>query len=589
MLFGGCPCSRCIAYRRSYCCVEQSETVFEQVVFRCQFLPVFVKRRPSCPDTILDFGRFLLLECNQLAWVSHAFTSCQDFNFNIVDLHFFFRFRAKAGCWEHSSFLGGSWDPLFQYFPWIRTTFFFEADPWRLRTKARRRRTSGLCGSRGRGRSGRFPFLFFFCQRWVTSFSITSLITSVTWGVETSLCSTVPPEMRLERDCLDDNIVSVTRDMVERGNSVNFFVAHRCVLAHFAWSISCFWCVTCNSGATLCFTERPLILPLRLVLITLTVSSETGALLRTTIPSATYHSRSDSFTSVLLFSAPSLTPQQTARTERSRDVVLKYRLALLNRFLFEKAPNSSPTRTQNHMWKSTTISFPPHDQNVLLNNWINHLHPDLKHARQPSDTEPSSHSSLSSFAPSSSSWGHTFLWNLHVWSVLGHVRRQWRENHNIYRTQPRIICWSPPTGRIRIKCKIKNCTSRYRGAVFSVCHPPLPWRHARLCNFTTISAANPLQKLFLTLHRRASACSACRGLRGCTSLTRHLNPFHLLIRFGLLIKLQNSCTFPLFTPCSWDWQWQWQWHTQRSPSNICQWPGLTSMSERVMTPRTRVC
>ena len=88
MLFGGCPCSRSIAYRRSYCCVEQSETVFEQVVFRCQFLPVFV--------TSLDFGRFLLLECNQLALVSHAFTSCQDFNLKIVDLHFFFRFRAKA-------------------------------------------------------------------------------------------------------------------------------------------------------------------------------------------------------------------------------------------------------------------------------------------------------------------------------------------------------------------------------------------------------------------------------------------------------------------------------------------------------------
>ena len=45
--FGGCPCSRCVALRRSYCCVEQSETVFGQVVFRCQFLPVFGERLPS--------------------------------------------------------------------------------------------------------------------------------------------------------------------------------------------------------------------------------------------------------------------------------------------------------------------------------------------------------------------------------------------------------------------------------------------------------------------------------------------------------------------------------------------------------------
>ena len=55
-----------------------------------------MKRRPGCPDTILDFGRFLLLECDQLALVSHAFTSCQDFHFNIADLHFFFRVRTKA-------------------------------------------------------------------------------------------------------------------------------------------------------------------------------------------------------------------------------------------------------------------------------------------------------------------------------------------------------------------------------------------------------------------------------------------------------------------------------------------------------------
>ena len=96
MLFGGRPCFRCIAYRRSQCCVEQSDTVFEQVFFRCQLLHVFVKRRPDCPDTILDFGRFLLLKCNQSVQVSHAFTSCQDFNFNVIDLHFFFRFRAKA-------------------------------------------------------------------------------------------------------------------------------------------------------------------------------------------------------------------------------------------------------------------------------------------------------------------------------------------------------------------------------------------------------------------------------------------------------------------------------------------------------------
>ena len=117
--FGGCPCSRCVAYRRSYCCVEQSETVFEQVVFRCQLLSVLVKRRPGCPDTILDFGRFLLLECKLLAKVSHAFTSCHDLNFNTVDLHFFFRVRTQAALVAENFRL--SWvSPetyVFQYFP----------------------------------------------------------------------------------------------------------------------------------------------------------------------------------------------------------------------------------------------------------------------------------------------------------------------------------------------------------------------------------------------------------------------------------------------------------------------------------------
>ena len=76
VFIGGCPCSRCVAYRLSYRCVEQPETMFEHVVFRCQLLPVLVERRPSYPDSILGFGRLLLQERNRLAQVSHAFSSC---------------------------------------------------------------------------------------------------------------------------------------------------------------------------------------------------------------------------------------------------------------------------------------------------------------------------------------------------------------------------------------------------------------------------------------------------------------------------------------------------------------------------------
>ena len=89
VLFCGCPCSRCVAYRRSYHCVEQPESMFEQVVFRCQFLPVLVKCRPSSPDSISDFGRLLLQERNHLAQVSRASSSCQYFEFYVSAFSFF--------------------------------------------------------------------------------------------------------------------------------------------------------------------------------------------------------------------------------------------------------------------------------------------------------------------------------------------------------------------------------------------------------------------------------------------------------------------------------------------------------------------
>ena len=47
---------------------------------------VLVERRPSSPD----FGRLLLLESNHLAQVSRAFSSCQYFDFYVIDFNFFF-------------------------------------------------------------------------------------------------------------------------------------------------------------------------------------------------------------------------------------------------------------------------------------------------------------------------------------------------------------------------------------------------------------------------------------------------------------------------------------------------------------------
>ena len=46
------------------------------------------------PDSILDFGRLLLQERNRLAQLSHAFSSCQYFDFNVIDFNFLSCVRA---------------------------------------------------------------------------------------------------------------------------------------------------------------------------------------------------------------------------------------------------------------------------------------------------------------------------------------------------------------------------------------------------------------------------------------------------------------------------------------------------------------
>ena len=51
-------------------------TAGDDVVVRCQLLPVLVECRPGSPDTILDFGPLLLQERNRLAQV--FFGSCEQ-------------------------------------------------------------------------------------------------------------------------------------------------------------------------------------------------------------------------------------------------------------------------------------------------------------------------------------------------------------------------------------------------------------------------------------------------------------------------------------------------------------------------------
>ena len=53
-----------------------------------------VARRLGSPDSISDFGHLLLLESNHLAQIFRAFSSCQYFDFHVIDLNFFSDVRA---------------------------------------------------------------------------------------------------------------------------------------------------------------------------------------------------------------------------------------------------------------------------------------------------------------------------------------------------------------------------------------------------------------------------------------------------------------------------------------------------------------
>ena len=82
VFFCGCPGSRGVAHCRGYDYVEKPKSMSELVSSRCEVLSALAKRRPGSPDSISDFGRLLLQERNHLAHVSHAFSSCQDFDLN---------------------------------------------------------------------------------------------------------------------------------------------------------------------------------------------------------------------------------------------------------------------------------------------------------------------------------------------------------------------------------------------------------------------------------------------------------------------------------------------------------------------------
>ena len=59
------------------------------VVFRCQFLSIFVERCPRCFQPVFDFFSFLLLKRDLLSEVFCAVIFLQDFDFDVVNRDLF--------------------------------------------------------------------------------------------------------------------------------------------------------------------------------------------------------------------------------------------------------------------------------------------------------------------------------------------------------------------------------------------------------------------------------------------------------------------------------------------------------------------
>ena len=133
----------------------------KKVRFRVQLLFVFVERRPSSSDTILDLGRLLLLECNYLTWIFGTFCFCLLIFRLWCCLSQFLFYCSSFGCWESSFFLDVSWVPPFLCYVWSRTTFF-ETAPLLKQTRTRRQQASNSWGSRDRYLQSKCPFLVSF-------------------------------------------------------------------------------------------------------------------------------------------------------------------------------------------------------------------------------------------------------------------------------------------------------------------------------------------------------------------------------------------------------------------------------------------
>ena len=100
--------------------------------------------------------------------------------------------------------------------------------------------------------------------------------------------------------------------------------------------------------------------------------------------------------------------------------------------------------------------------------------------------------------------------------------------------------------------------------------------------------ANHLSRFFATLIHVLLFFISFPVVVSTSSGLRHslISSSHLLFGLPAAQYKQLKTTRSLRRATERERQWPWQWHTQIRSSNICQGPGLTSMSERVMTMMT---
>ena len=167
MLFCMGPSSRCVIHRGWYHCVEKPKSVSQHASFRCQLLSIFVECCPRSFDAIPVFCRLLLMKNNHLAKILFFF-SYKHLDVDVVNFNFS-SVRALVAEDFRLSFMYS--ESHFSVLRLKSQNMFWSCSLEWANSSTSSAKISYLWGNHYRCLRSRYPFLFSFCQRGMSSYN----------------------------------------------------------------------------------------------------------------------------------------------------------------------------------------------------------------------------------------------------------------------------------------------------------------------------------------------------------------------------------------------------------------------------------